>query len=195
MTTEQDSQAIADVLDFWFAEETKPRWYDSTKAFDDLCRQRFGSLVDQAADGSLAAWEQSAGGALALCLLLDQMPRNLFRGQAKAFATDVKAAAVATRAIEHGLDQELDLERRKFLYLPFMHSENLGEQQRSVALAKAIGDDEMLKYAEDHADIIERFGRFPHRNAILGRASTSAEEAFLAAGAETYGQAPVDEDR
>ena len=192
--TEQDRQAIADLLDFWFADETKPRWYDSTKAFDDLCQQRFGGLVEQAADGKLKAWEQSADGALALCLLLDQLPRNLFRGTARAFTTDVKAAAMATRAIEQGLDQHLDLERRKFLYLPFMHSENLAEQERSVALAKAIGDHETLKYAEDHADIIKRFGRFPHRNGILGRTSTPAEEAFLAAGAKTYGQAPADND-
>ncbi|MGI9505162.1 MAG: DUF924 family protein [Geminicoccaceae bacterium] len=194
MTSEQDREMIAGVLDFWFAEETRPRWYDSTKAFDELCRQRFGSLVEQATDGKLKAWEQFADGALALCLLLDQMPRNLFRGTAKAFATDSKAAAVAAGAIEHGLDQELDLECRKFLYLPFMHSENLAEQERSVALAKAIDDTDTLKYAEDHADVIKRFGRFPHRNAILGRTSTPAEEAFLAAGAETYGQAPADKD-
>jgi len=192
MPAENDLQSILRVLDFWFAEETKARWYDSTKAFDDLCRQRFGHLVAKAAKGDLAAWEQSADGALAVCLLLDQMPRNLFRGTAKAFETDPKAVAVATRAIEHGLDQKLDLERRTFLYLPFMHSENLAEQERSVALSQALGDAKTLSYAQDHADIVKRFGRFPHRNGILGRTSTPEEEAYLTAGAETYGQAPAD---
>lgn len=188
MLKETDRQDISMLLDFWFAEDTKPRWYDSSKGFDDLCRQRFGDLTEKAAAGDLAAWEHSAEGALALCLLLDQMPRNLFRGTPKAFASDPKAAAVAARAIERGFDQALDPERRKFLYLPFMHSEVLADQERSVALSEALNDEGTLHYANDHADIIRRFGRFPHRNKILGRTSTAEEEAFLAAGAKTYGQ-------
>ncbi|MDH3660297.1 MAG: DUF924 domain-containing protein, partial [Alphaproteobacteria bacterium] len=172
MLTENDRQAIGALLEFWFAEDTKARWYDSTKAFDELCRQRFGALVDKAAGGDLTAWEQSADGALAACLLLDQMPRNLFRGTAKAFATDPKTVEVAARAIERGFDQELELEKRKFLYMPFMHSERLADQERSVAISEGLNDENTLHYAEDHADIIRRFGRFPHRNAILGRKST-----------------------
>lgn len=192
MPTENDRQAIGALLDFWFAEETKARWYKSTDAFDELCRQRFGDLAAKAADDGLGDWERTAEGALALCLLLDQMPRNLFRGTPKAFATDPKAVAVATRAIEQGFDQALDLEKRKFLYLPFMHSEILAEQEQSIALSEKLDDDGTLRYAVDHADIIRRFGRFPHRNALLGRDSTPEESAFLAAGAKTYGQSPTD---
>jgi len=191
MPTEQDEHAIGAILDFWFADDAKARWYDATQAFDELCRQRFGDWVEKAAKGDLAVWEPSADGALAVCLLLDQMPRNLFRGEAKAFATDQEAVAVAARALERGLDQALDSERRKFLYLPFMHSEHLADQERSVALAKEHGDETTLRYAEDHADVIRRFGRFPHRNAIIGRSSTPEEEAFLAGGADTYGQTPA----
>ncbi|MGI9416359.1 MAG: DUF924 family protein [Geminicoccaceae bacterium] len=193
MTTADDRQAIDDILDFWFAEETRPRWYDSTKAFDEHCRQRFGDLVERAATGDLAPWEDSANGALALCLLLDQMPRNLFRGTPRAFATDPAAVAVASRAIDKGFDRELDIERRKFLYLPFMHSERPADQERSVAISEALGDANALHYANDHADIIKRFGRFPHRNGILGRTSTSEEEAFLAGSAKTYGQSTADD--
>jgi uncharacterized protein (DUF924 family) len=194
MLSDTDHQAIAALLDFWFADETKPRWYDATPAFDDLCRQRFGDLAARAANGELLAWESTAEGALAVCLLLDQVPRNIFRGTAKAFATDDHAVAVASRAIDRGFDRNLDLERRKFFYLPFMHSERLEEQERSVTIAKDLGDEETLHYAEDHADIIRRFGRFPHRNAIIGRTNTPEEDAFLAEGAKTYGQSAKNAD-
>lgn len=194
MLDDTDREAIRNVLDFWFDEETKPRWYDSTDAFDALCRQRFAGLLDKAAQDELSDWEQSADGALALCLLLDQMPRNIFRGRPEAFATDSKAVAVAERAITQGFDRSLSDERRKFLYLPFMHSENLAEQERSIDLSKTLEDEETLSYAEDHADVIRRFGRFPHRNAIFGRQSTAEEEAFLKDGAKTYGQAPPEDD-
>jgi uncharacterized protein (DUF924 family) len=194
MPTESDHQAIAALIDFWFDDATKPRWYDSNQAFDDRCRQRFEELVARAAEGKLHVWEQSADGALALVLLLDQMPRNIYRGSEKAFACDPLAVAVAKRAIERGFDQELDLEKRKFLYLPFMHSEVLAEQEQSLALSKAVGDEKTLHYAKDHADIIRRFGRFPHRNAILGRQNTADEEAFLAAGAKSYGQSARRDD-
>ena len=131
---------------------------------------------------------ETADGALALCLLLDQMPRNIYRGTPEAFATDPKAVRVASSAIEKGFDQQLDIERRKFLYMPYMHSEVLAEQERSVAFSLALDDKHTLAYAEDHADIIRRFGRFPHRNAILGRESTDEERAFLTDGAKDYGQ-------
>lgn len=188
MVSERDQQTIADILIFWFAEETKARWYDATAAFDETCRKRFGDLVDRARAGGLGAWQETADGTLALCLLLDQVPRNIFRGTPNAFATDPQAVEVASRAIDQGFDQELDLEKRKFLYLPFMHSEALKDQERSLTLSRAVNDENTLAYAVDHADIIKRFGRFPHRNTILGRESTSEELAFLADGAKDYGQ-------
>lgn len=193
MQTKNDQQAIDELLGFWFAEETKARWYASTDAFDERCRQHFGDLAAKAANGALAHWEETADGALAVCLLLDQMPRNLHRGTPIAFATDPKAVAVSERAIERGFDQKLDLEKRKFLYLPYMHSERLADQERSVALSEALNDENTLHYANDHADIIRRFGRFPHRNGILGRTSTPEEEAFLADGAKSYGQSATDQ--
>ncbi len=188
MTTAPDDQSIQDLLAFWFAEETKARWYASTPAFDKNCEERFGTLVEKAGRNELAAWEATADGVLALCLLLDQLPRNIFRGTPRAFETDPKAVEVVNGAIGKGFDQQLDLERRKFLYLPYMHSEVLAEQKRSVALSHTVGDKNTLAYAEDHADIIRRFSRFPHRNAILGRKSTEEELAFLKDGAKTYGQ-------
>jgi uncharacterized protein (DUF924 family) len=194
MPNEDDRQSIDELLDFWFAEETRARWYDSTDAFDERCRERFGSLTEKAAANQLSTWEDSPDGALALCLLLDQMPRNIHRGTGEAFENDPKAVAVAARAIDSGFDRKLDLEKRKFLYMPFMHSETLADQERSVALSTDLNDEKTLRYAEDHADIIRRFGRFPHRNAILGRSSTLEEKAFLADGAETYGQSSAEKD-
>ncbi len=188
MKTRADEQAIQGLLTFWFDEDTKKRWYDATSVFDEICEQRFGMLAGQGAEGALDHWRTSAEGALALCLLLDQLPRNIHRGTPKAFTADPKAVAVARAAIEQGFDQNLDTERRKFFYLPFMHSEELAAQERSVELCTALGDENILLYAREHADVIQRFGRFPHRNAILGRASTEAEQAFLEAGAKTYGQ-------
>jgi len=188
LATGDQQKAIDDLIDFWFADTTKPRWYDSNDAFDKLCEQRFEEAAQKAALGDLHAWEQSAKGALALVLLLDQIPRNIYRGTERAFASDRLAVAVTERAIDRGFDQQLDLEKRKFLYLPFMHSEDLTEQERSVALAEALGDEKTVHYAKDHADVIRQFGRFPHRNAILGRQATAEEDAFLAAGANNYGQ-------
>ena len=188
MTTVPDAETVQDILGFWFAVETKKRWYASTPAFDQHCRSRFETLVAMAVRDELSTWEQSAEGALALCLLLDQMPRNIFRGTPRAFENDPKAVEVATSAIARGFDQDLDIERRKFLYLPFMHSEDLADQERSIALSKVLNDERTLRYAEDHANVIRRFGRFPHRNAILGRVSTEEESAFLRDGADNYGQ-------
>lgn len=181
-------QAIQELLTFWFSKDTKKRWYASTPAFDETCISRVGNLVDQAAVGELDGWQASADGALALCLLLDQLPRNIFRGTPRAFETDPKAVTIASKAIENGFDRELEIERRKFLYLPFMHSEVLADQERSIELSLPLNDDNTLSYAKDHEAIIRRFGRFPHRNAILGRRSTDEEQAFLEDGAKDYGQ-------
>ncbi len=142
----------------------------------------FCALWQAAAAGELAAWEATPEGALALVLVLDQFPRNMFRGNGRTYETDALARAVADRAIARGFDQQMPRGERQFFYLPFMHSEHLGDQERCVDLARAYGDDGFTKYAEQHADIVRRFGRFPHRNAILGRATTPEEQAFLDGG-------------
>lgn len=170
-----------DVVSFW--QKAGPdRWFKKDPAFDDEIRERFIATHEAAAAGQLSDWEQSAQGALALLILLDQFPRNIFRGDARAFATDPLARAIAAGAIIRGFDSQVPKEMRGFFYLPFEHSENLADQERCIAFHKAIDDTEGLKWAEIHADIIRRFGRFPHRNAALGRTTTAEEQAFLDSG-------------
>ena len=172
----------AQVLDFWFGVDPK-KWYAKDDAFDADIRTRFLATYEAAAAGQLADWEAAApDGALALTIVLDQFSRNMFRGSARTFAADAAALAVAKHAVERGFDKQLELKRRNFFYLPFMHSENLADQERCVALSREAGDPNTLKYAELHRDIIRRFGRFPHRNAVLGRVTTPEEQAFLDAG-------------
>ncbi len=168
----------ADIVAFW-REAGPKRWFEKDNAFDDEIRNRFLAVHEAAAAGKLAGWEQTAEGALALLILLDQFPRNMFRGQARAFATDPLARAITAGALVRGFDAQVPKEMRSFFYLPFEHSEDLADQERSIALYKAAGDADDLKWAELHADIIRRFGRFPHRNAVLGRATTPEEQAFL----------------
>jgi uncharacterized protein (DUF924 family) len=170
-----------DVLAFWRAAGSK-KWFTKSAVFDAEIMARFLSTYQAAAAGQLGAWEATAVSALALIIVLDQFPRNMFRGNARAFAADPLARAIADRAIARGFDQETKLSLRSFFYLPFEHSENLADQERCVALARATGDADALKWAELHADIIRRFGRFPHRNAVLGRATTPKEQAFLDGG-------------
>ena len=170
-----------DVTAFWRAAGRR-KWFRKDAAFDREITARFLAVHEAAAAGRLSEWEATPQGALALLLLLDQFPRNMFRGSARAFATDPLARAVAERAIAHGFDASVAGAERAFLYLPFMHSENPADQERSLALWRQAGDDKNRKYAEIHADIIRRFGRFPHRNAVLGRATTPQEQAFLDAG-------------
>jgi uncharacterized protein (DUF924 family) len=171
----------ADVLAFWRA-AGPDKWYKKDAAFDAEIVRRFLPLWQAAAAGELAAWETTPEGALALVIVLDQFPRNMFRGNGRTYETDALARAAADRAIARGFDQQMPRGERQFFYLPFMHSENLGDQERCVDLAHAYGDDEFTKYAEQHADIVRRFGRFPHRNAILGRATSPDEQAFLDEG-------------
>jgi len=166
-----------DVVAFWRAAGPK-KWFEKDAAFDDDIRRRFLALHEAAATGKLTTWEGSAEGALALLILLDQFPRNMFRGQACAFATDALARAIASRAILNGFDGAFP-DMRGFFYLPFEHSEDLADQERGLTLYKAAGDADGLKWAGVHANIIRRFGRFPHRNAVLGRVSTPEEEKFL----------------
>jgi uncharacterized protein (DUF924 family) len=170
-----------EVISFWCA-AGPTKWFTKDEAFDAECRRLFLPVYHAAAGGEFAAWENTPEGALALLIVLDQMPRNMFRASPRAYATDPLALAGAERALDRGYDQQFVPPERGFFYLPFMHSEHLSDQERCVALYRAAGDEYGLKYAEDHADIVRRFGRFPHRNAILGRAITKEEQAFLDAG-------------
>jgi len=169
------------VLAFW-REAGPEKWFKKDTAFDDEIRTRFLETYEAAVAGKLSGWEQTAEGALALTLVLDQFSRNMFRGDARTFAADPLARAVAGRALARGFDRPMALSDRQFFYLPFEHSETLADQERCCALFRSTGDADLLKWAELHADIIRRFGRFPHRNAVLGRATTPEEQAFLDGG-------------
>lgn len=178
-----DARAVkpADILAFW-REAGYDRWYKKDGAFDDEVRRRFLGLWQEAAAGKLSSWEASDDGALALVIVLDQFPRNMFRGDVRTYASDALACEVAGRAIGRGADARIDPLLLEFLYMPFMHSEHLPDQLRCVELFRKSGNANNLKYAEDHADIVRRFGRFPHRNPVLGRATTPEEQAFLDGG-------------
>ncbi len=169
------------VLSFWKKAGPK-RWFKSDPEFDHKILDKF-LVTHQAAElGKLAGWEEDAEGALALVIVLDQFPRNMFRGTARAFSTDALALAAAKRAIERGFDRRIKLPERNFFYLPFEHSENLADQETSLKLYEATKDKESVRWAKLHYDTIQRFGRFPHRNEILGRVSTPEEIAFLDGG-------------
>jgi uncharacterized protein (DUF924 family) len=169
------------VLAFW-RDAGPDKWFKKNDAFDQDIHERFLETYEAAAAGTLGAWEATPDGALALVIVLDQFPRNMFRGTARAFAADPLARAVADRALARGFDRAMAQAERQFFYLPFEHSEALADQERCCELFRAIGDAELVKWAEQHADIIRRFGRFPHRNAALGRATTAEEQAFLDGG-------------
>lgn len=176
----------AAVLDFWFGPPPpapRAEWFRKDPAFDETIRARFGGIVDEALAGRLH-WPGSAG-ALAQILVLDQFPRNLFRGQARAFAGDARALALASALIDDGTHLTLHPLERWFVYLPLEHAEDLAQQDRCVALFETLAAEHSslagaLDYAERHRDVIRRFGRFPHRNAALGRSSTAEELVYLA---------------
>jgi len=182
----------ADVLAFWFGHPGEPEygqprnlWFRKDAAFDSEIRKRFLASTDAALAGELAAWADRPASALALLILLDQFPRNLFRNDTKAFSGDAQTRLIALSAIEKGWEKPLLAVEKLFVYLPFEHSESLADQERSVALftelaAKHPGCDDFLDYALRHHEIIRRFGRFPHRNAALSRPSTAEETIYLA---------------
>lgn len=186
----QDQKA-QEVLDFWFGDATgyREEWFKKDPAFDERIRERFGDDLERAIRGEYDRWAETANGRLALIILLDQFSRNLFRDSPKAWAQDKKALDLALEAIGNGQDLQVDTLRRMFFYLPLQHSEDLGIQelslQKHAEMLKESGDDPnsreamTLDYAERHHVIIERFGRFPHRNKILGRESTPEEIEFL----------------
>src|SRR3989338_6173344 len=170
-----------DILSFWFTETTPAQWFQVSPLFDEMVRTKFLDHFLLSDRGYVDDWANSADGALALILTFDQFPRNMFRDTPQQYETDAKALKIAELAIERGFDQVMTPLKRRFFYLPFEHSEDLDHQYRSVELfGKMKNDDPMgVEYAERHLRVIEQFGRFPHRNKILGRESTPAEETFL----------------
>lgn len=172
-------EALA-VVAFW-REAGKELWFARNADFDRRFRERFLALHERAARGALSPWAETPEGALALVLLLDQFPRNAFRGTARMYATDAPALVVARAAIAAGHDRALDAAMAMFVYLPFAHAETVADQEMSVTLVARLGPD-IVPRAEHHRGIVRRFGRFPHRNRILGRTSTPEEERFLAEG-------------
>jgi uncharacterized protein (DUF924 family) len=172
------SSSPQDVVTFW-RDAGKDRWFAKDAAFDAEIAARFGLLREQAEAGALASWAASPDGALALVILLDQFPRNIFRGTGRAFATDAAAREVAAEAISAGFDRSVEPGLRGFFYLPFMHSENMADQDSCLALYEAAADESGLEWARVHRDIIAQFGRFPHRNEALGRDTTPEEAEFL----------------
>jgi uncharacterized protein (DUF924 family) len=167
-----------EVLDFWFA-LAKAQWWKADPELDERIRERFLDLWEKERENVPGAFLGSARDAIAAIILFDQFPRHKFRGHADQFSTDPLALAVAKGAVERGLDEAMSPAERGFLYMPFQHSEDLADQKRSVALFTALGDEEQLGFANKHHDVVERFGRFPHRNSILGRPPRPAE---IAAG-------------
>jgi uncharacterized protein (DUF924 family) len=170
-----------DVVGFW-RNAGPPKWFKKVQAFDEAIRLKFEPTHHHAARGEYDAWAVTAEGALALLILLDQFPRNLYRRSGHAFATDPKAKSIALAAVNKGFDREVEPELRGFFYLPFEHSEDLTDQDYNLALCTEAGDPDLIKWAGIHRDIIARFGRFPHRNAALGRVTTAAEQEFLDEG-------------
>ena len=178
-----------EVLDFWFGREGEPgygefreAWFRKDPEFDQQVRAGFEDLYEAAAAGELDGWMEEARSCLALVILLDQFPRNMFRGDPRSYSTDRKAQEVAEYGVDRALDRELLAFQRMFLYMPFMHSENLEHQRLSVELFRVLGagsEGDASDYAVQHMKIIERFGRFPHRNEVLGRRTTPEEAEFL----------------
>lgn len=170
-----------EVLAFW-RNAGEDRWWTKDDAFDAEIREKFLPLWTRAAAGGCADWLETDDGTLALAIVLDQFPRNMFRNDPRTHASDPLARDVARRAIERSVDQRVPEDLRGFLYMPLMHSEELADHELCIALFDRTGHAENAKYARHHADIIRRFGRFPHRNRLLGRASTADEQAFLDSG-------------
>jgi uncharacterized protein (DUF924 family) len=179
-----------EILEFWFArpgeadyDAGRKVWFEPRRTFDEEIRRRFGATHDAAAAGALDGWRTAARPCLALVLALDQFPRNMFRFDPRSYATDPIALPVAKHAVARGFDRSLRAIERSFVYLPFEHSEDLDDQRRGVELVRGLAfhprGADWLRFAERHMRIVARFGRFPHRNAILGRASTAEEAAFL----------------
>ena len=171
--------SFQEVLDFWFSSEVKEKWYAKDHGFDRLIADKFGNLIDLVNNGELSNWQSDPKGSLASIIVLDQFTRNIFRDTPKSFAYDKKALLLAKNVINNKHAQEINLSMRSFVYMPFMHSEELSIQEQSLELFGTLKSSVSLKFAKEHYDIIKRFGRFPHRNKILERKSTDQEIKFL----------------
>ena len=171
--------APSDIIGFWFGEPMCRHWFRATNDLDRKIRERFEGLWRQAADRGLAEWQQTAEGCLALAIVLDQFPLNMYRGDARSYATEARSIEIALKAVDRGFDCQLPVEQRAFLYMPLMHSENLAHQDASVRLFEQAGLVSNARFARHHRELIRRFGRFPHRNETLGRDSTPEELAYL----------------
>ncbi|MCP1198674.1 DUF924 family protein [Notoacmeibacter sp. MSK16QG-6] len=182
-----ESEWVDDVTSFWFDELGPKDWFSGDGKLDDTIRSRFSPLYEQIANHVPPIAKSEPSAALAAILVLDQFPRNMFRGTARAFATDPLALDLSRHAVAQGFDRSLTDDGRQFLYMPMMHSESSADQDRSVEYFGALGSEEALRFAKEHQEIIGRFGRFPHRNRVLERSSTEAEKVFLAE-ADSYGQ-------
>lgn len=167
------------ILDFWFNELTQEQWFKKDDAIDALIKQRFFDTYQQAAKGEFYSWRQTAEGRLAEIIILDQFPRNMFRGNAQSFATDPMALVLAQEAVAQNDNEKLQGAQKAFLLMPYMHSESKLIHQQAVKLFSAPGLEHNLEFEHKHKDIIDRFGRYPHRNEILGRESTAEEIEFL----------------
>ncbi len=168
-----------DIINYWYSDELKKHWFSSTPALDNEITNYYEQLWEDAANGKLDEWMTTPDGCLALIIILDQFPLNMFRGQAKSFQTEGKAIEVSLAAVSRGFDKQLSTDKLAFLFMPLMHSEKLENQALSVRLFAQYNLADNLKFAKHHQDIVQRFGRFPHRNKILGRESTSAEIEYL----------------
>ena len=175
-------KSYKDIIDFWFAEENKSLWFNSSPLFDSELKEQFEDTYIAACEGELSAWEDSAEGLLALVILLDQFPLNMYRGDAKCFSTEQRSREISLKSIEKGLDKKLSNEQKSFLYMPFMHSEEISDQDKAISLFEEAGLKENARFAHHHRDIVQRFGRFPHRNSILDRENTDAEKNYLVSG-------------
>lgn len=176
-----------EIITLWFSEPGKKYWYNSTPEMDEELRGKYSDLFHAAMKGELNQWQDTPEGSLALIIVLDQFPLNMYRGNAESFSGESQSREVAAAAIEQGFDNVLTEEQKSFLYLPYMHSESLADQDRSVELFTQAGLTEGLKWAEHHRDIVRRFGRFPHRNDMLVREGTSEEEDYMSSEQAFHG--------
>lgn len=174
-----ESYSLEDIIRFWYSESVQERWFKSTPVFDEQIKSLYEPLWLAAAEGGYNHWKSSAEGCLALCIVLDQFPLNMYRNQVKSFSTEAQSIVVAKYAVDSGFDLQLPKEQLAFLYMPLMHSENLQDQTLSVELFTNAGLESNARFAQHHRDIVKRFGRFPHRNNILGRDSSAEEMAYL----------------
>ncbi|WP_404406466.1 DUF924 family protein [Pelagibacterium halotolerans] len=174
-----------EVLEFWFERHGPDDWFGGDGDFDDACREALSGVHAKAVRAELWAWRETPEGRLAEIILLDQLSRQLYRGQPQAFSSDTMAVSLAQEIVYRGLDEGFTEHQKLFVYMPFQHAESLPIQEEAVRLFRSLGNDDLLQYALDHRDVIVRFGRFPKRNAALGRASTPEEEAYIAERSES----------